>query len=88
MLAIDGPNVDAVQKLSSVVTVILSCPTPPRPLASPLVRRVFELEQVGRAAGAIARAQALRDDAFEAHLAGVAKHDLARVDGLYAGVIR
>ena len=36
--------------------------------------RVLALEPVGRAAGAINRALALRHDAFESHLAGMGKH--------------
>jgi hypothetical protein len=40
-------------------------------------RRVLELEPVRRTAGAVARPQPLRDDAFHAHLAGVCKHQRA-----------
>jgi hypothetical protein len=41
---------------------------------------------VGRAAGAVARAEALRDDTFEAHLAGVPGYDVAgMLDVLVAG---
>jgi dsRNA-specific ribonuclease len=47
---------------------------PPIFLRLPTNRRrlwVLELEPVGRSATAVPRSQALRDDAFEAHLAGV-----------------
>jgi hypothetical protein len=37
-------------------------------------RRVLALEPVGRAAGAVGRGLALRHDALQAHLAGVAEH--------------
>jgi hypothetical protein len=40
---------------------------------------VLELEPVARAAGNVKRPQPLRDDAFEAHLARVAKDDVAGV---------
>ena len=39
--------------------------------------RVLELEPVAGATGALARAQPLRHDAFEPHLAGVLEHDVA-----------
>src|SRR5258708_6226852 len=42
-------------------------------------RRVLELQPVLRPAGAVARAEALRDDAFETHPAGVAEYTLAIV---------
>ena len=41
--------------------------------------RVFHLEPVLRAPGDVARAQPLRHDAFEAHLAGVLEHNIARM---------
>jgi hypothetical protein len=41
--------------------------------------RVLHLEPVGRSARAVARAEPLRDDALEPHLAGVAEHDVAVV---------
>ena len=40
-------------------------------------RRVLELQPVAGATGAVARAQPLRHDAFEPHLAGVLEHDVA-----------
>src|SRR5262249_10274035 len=42
-------------------------------------RRVLELEPVLRAPGSVARAEPLRHDAFEAHLAGVPEYALAIV---------
>src|SRR5262249_43181633 len=39
--------------------------------------RVLELEPILRSAGPVARAEPLRDDALEAHLAGVAEYALA-----------
>src|SRR6516225_1028772 len=41
--------------------------------------RVLELQPVLRPAGAVGRAEPLRDDAFEAHLAGVPEYALAIV---------
>src|SRR6516225_11023694 len=40
-------------------------------------RRVLHLEPVVRTAGPVARAEALRDDALQPELAGVAEHDVA-----------
>jgi hypothetical protein len=37
-------------------------------------RRVLALQPVGRSAGTVARAEPLRHDAFDAHLAGVCEH--------------
>ena len=39
--------------------------------------RVLHFEPIGRAAGAVARAEPLRDDAFESHLAGVGEDSRA-----------
>src|SRR5215471_8880718 len=41
--------------------------------------RVLELQPILRSAGAVARAEPLRDDAFEAHLTGVPEYALAIV---------
>jgi hypothetical protein len=49
------------------------CPSPLPPRASWPCLWVLHLEPIGRAAGAIGRALALRDDAFEAHPAGCRK---------------
>jgi hypothetical protein len=54
----------------------------PRPVALGLpahgeAHRVLELEPVGRASGAVARADALRHDPFEPQRAGVLKHGVA-----------
>ena len=49
-------------------------PIPPRPRAAPLLPAVLELEPVRRSAGAVARTQALGDDAFAAEPTRVREH--------------
>src|SRR5262249_53229691 len=59
----------------------LSSP-PPILFGFPLHRwhiRVFELEPILRSAGSVARSEPLRDDAFEAHLAGLPEYALTIV---------
>src|SRR6516162_6278601 len=46
-------------------------------------RRVLHLEPVRRATRPIARAEPLRHDSFEAHLAGVAEYALAIMDKVF-----
>jgi hypothetical protein len=58
------------------------------PLPLPLHCRriwVLHLDPVSRASGAVARAQPLADDAFEAELAGVTEDDVARLADVLVG---
>jgi hypothetical protein len=46
-------------------------PTPPQPIASPPEHPVLALDPIWRTTGSISRILPLRDDTFEAQLAGV-----------------
>ena len=71
-----------------LLTFCLSRSSPISPIffCLPLHRRrfrVLHLQPIGRAAGAIGRTDALRDDAFEAELTGVAEDDVAGLSDMF-----
>ena len=57
--------------------VIAACPILLRLALHRRSRRIFHLEPVGRAAGAVARAEPLRHDALKPELASMAENDVA-----------